>query len=50
MHPTDPAHEAYYRLLAARRDVPPEEAAETEKREANERLRLKIRRKLPKVY
>jgi hypothetical protein len=50
MRHTDPAHEAYYRLLDAQREVTPHELAEMAKQDAENTQRNRIRRKLPKVY
>jgi hypothetical protein len=47
---TDAAHEAYNRLVAAQRVISPEERFEIEREDERERLRYRIKRRLPKVY
>lgn len=44
------AHEAYDRLLAARRDVTPYEREQAAEETQRERLTAKIKRRLAKVY
>lgn len=50
MPPTNAAHEAYDRLIAARREVTPLEQEEIKREAEREQLALKIRRRMPKVY
>lgn len=44
------AQDAYDRLIAARRDVTPQEREIAAEETERERLTAKIRRRLPKVY
>jgi len=44
------AEEAYARLVAARREISPEERAEAERQAEFERQEARLRRRMPKVY